>query len=176
MSIQCWKYWAISYPQKGSIAIGSCLTTPTWPLAAAVVSEVMADPMNTPWSQLLDWCTSGSALALLPPNMMASIGTPSPVKNSSAMVGQFSAGAVNLELGWAPFSVEVLPFHGFPSQSSPFSGGFLSSFSHHTVLSSRFLATLVNMVFLCVVLRAFGFDFSLVPGATPKNPFSGFTA
>ena len=34
----------------------------------------------------------------------------------------------------------------------------------------------MKIVFLDVLLRAFGLDFSLVPGATPKNPFSGFTA
>ena len=39
------------------------------------------------------------SLARRPPNIIALIGTPSPVKNSGAMEGQFSAGAVNLEFG-----------------------------------------------------------------------------
>ena len=63
-----------------------------------------------------------------------------------------------------------------PVQSSEFAGGFLSSFSHHTVLSSRLSPTFVKIVFFLVAARALGFDFSLVPGATPKNPFSGFVA
>ncbi len=48
--------------------------------------------------------------------------------------------------------------------------------SHHTVLSSRLCATFVKMVFFLVAARALGLDFALVPGATPKKPFSGFTA
>ncbi|MPN05335.1 hypothetical protein SDC9_152585 [bioreactor metagenome] len=65
--------------------------------------------------------------------------------------------------------------HGWPFQSKQPVGGFLSSPSHQTVPSS-FLTTLVKIVFLRVEASALGFDFSLVPGATPKNPYSGLTA
>ena len=118
--------------------------------------------------------------------MIAEIGTPAGLLNSGEMHGQFSAGAVNLEFGCAkvlflpvfssisetnsgPFTLE--PFHSVAS-----TGGFLSSFSHQTVLSALFRATLVKMVFLRVQASAFGLDFSLVPGATPKKPFSGLIA
>ena len=38
-------------------------------------------------------------------------------------------------------------------------------------------ATLVNRALPCSMVRiAFGLVFQLVPGATPKNPNSGFTA
>src|SRR5690606_9749408 len=48
--------------------------------------------------------------------------------------------------------------------------------SHHTSPSSV-SATLVNTVLpASMVFIAFGLDFQLVPGATPKNPASGLTA
>ncbi len=115
-------------------------------------------------------------MARRPPNTMAEMGTPWGLSNSGEMQGQFLAGAVKRELGWAPFSVAVLPFQGRPFQSTACSGGFLSRLSHHTVLSSRFCTTLVKMVPFWVEIRALGLDFALVPGATPKKPFSGFMA
>ena len=87
------------YPQKGSIAIGSRLTTPTAPVAAAVVSEAMIDPTKVPCCQLNDWYTSGAVFARRPPKMIAEIGTPAGLLNSDEMQGQLIAGAVNLELG-----------------------------------------------------------------------------
>ena len=36
------------YPQNGSIANGSCRSSPTVPSAAAVFSEAMFAPRNTP--------------------------------------------------------------------------------------------------------------------------------
>ena len=47
--------------------------------------------------------------------------------------------------------------------------------SHHTSPSSV-SAQLVKIVFAATVSIAFGFVFSLVPGATPKNPASGLIA
>ena len=48
--------------------------------------------------------------------------------------------------------------------------------SHHTSPPSV-SATLVKTVLPpAIVFIAFGLDFQLVPGATPKNPNSGFTA
>ena len=108
--------------------------------------------------------------------MIASIGTPVPLSNSGLMHGQFFAGAVKRLFGCAPFSVLVLPFQGLPFQSVPFSGGFLSRPSHQTVMSSLFNATFVKIVPRRVVASAFGFEWSFVPGATPKKPFSGLIA
>ena len=64
------------YPQKGSIAIGSRRTTPTLPVAAAVVSEPSVAPKNTPFIQLNACMTSGIVVARRPPKMIALIGTP----------------------------------------------------------------------------------------------------
>jgi len=61
---------------NGSIAIGSRRSTPTAPLAAAVVSEEQVAPMNTPCCQFLDCDTSGMVFSRRPPKMMASTGTP----------------------------------------------------------------------------------------------------
>ena len=108
--------------------------------------------------------------------MMAEMGTPWGFSNSGEMQGQFSAGAVKRELGWAAGPSAVSGLQGLPFQSRAWWGGFLSSLSHHTVSSSRFRATLVKMVPFLVVSRALGLDLALVPGATPKKPFSGFTA
>ena len=108
--------------------------------------------------------------------MIALIGTPVPLKNSSLMHGQFSAGAVKRLFGCAP-RVPSLPSHTSPFQLRrwPF-GGCLVMPSHQTVMSSSLSTTFVKMVFLLVDASAFGLDFWLVPGATPKKPFSGFTA
>ena len=108
--------------------------------------------------------------------MMAEMGTPWGFSNSGEMQGQFFAGAVKRELGWAAGPSAVSGLQGLPFQSRAWWGGFLSSLSHHTVSSSRFRATLVKMVPFLVVARALGLDLALVPGATPKKPFSGFTA
>ena len=109
---------------------------------------------------------------------MADSGTPFGLSNSLLMQGQFLAGAVKRELGCAPLTPAAFAAssHGLPFQSTAFLGGFLSSPSHQTVLLSRLCTTLVKMVPFCVVCSALGLDFSLVPGATPKKPFSGFIA
>ena len=74
-----------------------------------------------------------------------------------------------------PFSSFIPGFHGLPVQSIPFLGGDSSPSSHQTVLSGL-RRTLVKIVFSRIVFIALGFDFKFVPGATPKNPFSGFIA
>ena len=38
------------------------------------------------------------------------------------------------------------------------------------------MAQLVKIEFLVAVIIALGLDFMLVPGATPKNPYSGLMA
>ena len=94
------------------------------------------------------------------------------------MHGQFFAGAVKRLFGCAPFTPAAFAAssHGLPFQSTAFLGGFLSSPSHQTVLLSKLWQTFVKIVPFCVVCSALGLDFSFVPGATPKNPFSGFIA
>ena len=113
--------------------------------------------------------------------MIAESGTPFGASNWSDKHGQLTVGAVNLLLGCAPLmglpsASFISPFQGLPFQSSACFGGFLSKPSHHTVSSSRFSTTFVKIVPFLVDKSALGLDFILVPGATPKNPFSGLTA
>src|SRR5581483_7095498 len=162
------------YPQKGSMAKGSRRRLPTAPAAAAVVSEAMIDPRNTPWSQSRDWNTSGTTEARRPPKRMASIGTPLGSSHSEAMAGSWEAGTVKRALGWAA----VVPESG--DQSSPFhdvrwSGVSSVMPSHHTSPSSV-RAVLVKMALPANVIMALGLVWLLVPGATPKNPASGLMA
>src|ERR1700733_916032 len=96
------------YPQKGSIANGSRRTTPTFPAAAAVVSDPSVAPMKTPCAQLNDCITSGIVVARRPPKMMALIGTPWGSSQNFERQGLFTAGAVKREFGWAAFSVALL--------------------------------------------------------------------
>src|SRR5579871_6555857 len=159
------------YPQNGSMAKGSRRRLPTAPAAAAVVSEVMIDPRNTPWRQDRDWNTSGTTEARRPPNRIAEIGTPSGCSHSGAMAGSWAAGAVNRAFGWAA-GVPLSGDHGSPRQSVMPSGGVGVIDSHHTS-PSAVSAVLVKMVFALTDSMAFGFVFMLVPGATPKNPASG---
>ena len=58
------------------MAIGSRRTTPTAPVAAAVVSEPMVAPTKTPWSQSRLWKTRGATRARRPPKTIAESGTP----------------------------------------------------------------------------------------------------
>ena len=106
---------------------------------------------------------------------MASSGTPSLEWNAGERQGQFSAGAVKRELGCAAFT-PLAGVQSLPSQSISLSGGCLVSPSHQTVLSAGSMATLVKIVPLRVAASALGLDFSFVPGATPKKPFSGLIA
>src|SRR4051812_26586997 len=157
------------YPQKGSIAIGSRRTTPTLPVAAAVVSEPSVAPRKTPCDQLNDWSTSGTVVARRPPKMIAEMGTPPGSSANLEREGLLLIGAVKRELGCAAFSGDA------GVQRSPFqsmsSGGGGSLPSHHTSPLSGVRATLVKMVSLPIVAMALWFDCSLVPGATPKYPF-----
>src|SRR5687767_2036794 len=94
------------YPQNGSMAKGSNRSRPTAPAAAAVVSDDMIDPRNTPWRQSNDWVTRGTFVARRPPNRMAEIGTPAGSSHSGAIDGHWAAGAVNRALGWAAGAVD----------------------------------------------------------------------
>ena len=83
------------------MAKGSRRSLPTAPAAAAVVSEAMIEPRNTPWAQSKDWMTSGTTEARRPPKRMAEMGTPAGSSHSGAMAGSWAAGAVKRALGWA---------------------------------------------------------------------------
>src|SRR5919205_3937108 len=89
------------YPQNGSMAKGSNRTSPTVPAAAAVFSDDMIEPRNTPCSQSKDSVTSGTFVARRPPKRIAEIGTPFGSSHSGAIDGHCAAGAVKRALGWA---------------------------------------------------------------------------
>src|SRR5215212_1421553 len=99
------------YPQNGSIAIGSRRSVPTFPVAAAVVSEDIVAPRNTPCRQFNASFTKGTTPARRPPNRIAEIGTPFGSSHSGAITGHCRAGAVNRAFGCADFR-RVLGFHG----------------------------------------------------------------
>src|ERR1039458_4735532 len=141
---------------------------------AALPLEPQAEPMNTPCSQSNASFTSGIVLGRRPPNRIAESGTPSGFCQSGSMTGHCDAGAVKREFGCAALRPES-GVHAWPSQSIAFAGAGTPMSSHQTS-PSGVSATLVKMVFLAMVIIAFGFDFIEVPGATPKKPHSGFIA
>ena len=71
--------------------------------AAAVASDDNEEATKTPWFQLNDSKTNGTPSGLLPPKMIAEIGTPLWLSHSGSMIGQFLLGAQNLEFGCAAF-------------------------------------------------------------------------
>src|SRR5215831_7747705 len=89
------------YPQKGSIAKGSCRSSPSPPTAAAVFSEPIDAATSTPWFQSRDSNTSGTVVARRPPKRKAEIGTPFGSSHSGAIEGHCDAGTQNRELGCA---------------------------------------------------------------------------
>src|SRR5437763_4825765 len=110
--------------------------------------------------------------------MIALIGTPFAFSQSGSMVGHCEAGAVNRALGcaaFAPVSFAISGVHLLPRQSVHSAGGSSVMPSHHTP-PSGVSATLVKIEFVASVAIAFGFVFTEVPGATPKNPASGLMA
>src|SRR3954452_15800166 len=161
-------------PQNGSLANGSRRSTPVCPSAAAVVSEAQEDPIKTPCSQSKASFTSGIVLGRRPPNKIAESGTPSGFCQSGSITGHCDAGEVNREFGCAPLRPES-GVHSFPCQSIPALGAGIPISSHQTSRSGV-SSTLVKIVFRAKVATAFGFDFTEVPGATPKKPVSGFIA
>src|SRR6266568_3715330 len=156
------------------MANGSWRSSPTLPSAAAVFSEAILAPRNTPWSQSKDSITSGTVLARRPPNRIAEIGTPAGSSHSGAMMGHWLAGVVNRELGWAAGSGES-GVKSRPFQSVRCAGGSSVRPSHHTSPSSV-SATLVKMLLAVKVATALALVLAPVPGATPKNPDSGLIA
>src|SRR5690242_16020992 len=117
-------------------------------------------------------------VARRPPKISALIGTPSGFSQSGSMVGHCEAGAVNREFGCAALAPVSFPIWGvqrLPCQSMHSAGGSSVMPSHQTP-PSGVRATLVKMEFFESAAMAFGFVFSDVPGATPKNPASGLIA
>src|SRR6478752_2163148 len=123
------------YPQNGNIANGSRRRLPTAPAAAAVVSEPMIEPRNTPCRQLYASVTSGTVVARRPPNKIAEIGTPFGSSHSGATHGTCASGAVKRLLGWAAGFSDA-GVQSLPVQSVRCTGVSLVSPSHHTSPSS----------------------------------------
>src|SRR6266446_9928649 len=116
-------------------------------------------------------------VARRPPKMNALIGTPSGASQAGSIVGHCEAGAVKRALGcaaFAPVSFAICGVHFLPCQSRHSAGGRSVMPSHHTP-PSGVSATFVKMVFFASAAMALGFVFLEVPGATPKNPASGFS-
>src|SRR6266403_2129989 len=134
------------YPQKGSIAMGSRRTTPTLPVAAAVVSLAMLAPTNTPCCQSKASYTRGATRALRPPKIKAEIGTPSGASHFGEMLGDCRAGTVYRAFGCAAAPLDGS--HASPFQSINPEGASLPIPSHHGS-RSEVIATLVKRVFLC---------------------------
>src|SRR5262245_43993452 len=124
------------------MAKGSNRSLPTAPAWAAVVSELMIEPRNTPWSQSNDSVTSGTLVARRPPKRMAEIGTPCGSSHSGAIDGHGDAGVVNRALGWAAGASDS-GVQSLPCQSTTCAGGVVRP-SHHTSPSSV-SATLVKI-------------------------------
>src|SRR3984893_4897465 len=156
------------------MAKGSRRTSPTFPVAAAVVSDPMVAALYTPSSQLAASTTSGTVSLRRAPKINAEIGTPSGLSHSGSSDGQRVAATVNRELGCAAFRPHP-GVHDWPCQSVRWAGGSLVMPSHQTSPSSV-SATLVKITSRLRVSIALGFDSYEVPGATPKYPASGLMA
>src|SRR3954465_1258959 len=160
---------------NGSIANGSRRTTPTAPVAAAVVSEESVAPMNTPWFQSRASVTSGIVVLRRPPKRIAEIGTPLGSSYSGARIGHWGIGVQNRLLGGREGSglsgVQSRPF-----QSVRWAGGS-SVMPSHQMSPSSVRATLGKTeVPLSIGRTALGLVSQPVPGATPNRPYSGLRA
>src|SRR6202162_949273 len=156
------------------MAIGSRRSWPTLPVIAAVVSLLTVAPKKVPCCQLKASVTSGTIPARLPPNRIASMGTPLGSSHSGAITGHCDAAQVNRAFGCAAFRA-ASGVQERRSQSIKLAGLVSVIPSHHTS-PSLVIAQLVKMEFLVTLSMALAFDFMLVPGATPKNPYSGLMA
>src|SRR6185436_10224866 len=148
------------YPQKGHMAMGSRRSTPTLPVAAAVVSEDSVAPRNVPCCQLRASKTSGMRRWRRAPKIIASIGTPFGLANSGDSDLQLVAGTVKRLFGCAAFSVDA-GVHGRPCQSVASAGAGSSCPSHHGVPSGR-SATFVKIVLRWIMSNAVGLVLRLV--------------
>src|SRR3954467_1887083 len=160
---------------NGSMANGSRRTTPTAPVAAAVVSDDTVAPMKTPWFQSRASVTSGIVVFRRPPNRIAEIGTPFGSVYSGARIGHWVIGVQNRLFGWLEGSSDS------GVQSAPFQlvrcAGGSSVMPSHQMSPSSVSATLVNTELPWSMVRmALGLVSQPVPGATPKSPYSGLSA
>src|SRR4051795_10757992 len=160
---------------NGSIANGSRRTTPTAPVAAAVVSDDSVAPMKTPWFQSRASVTSGMVVLRRPPKRIAEIGTPFGSSYSGARIGHWLIGVQKRLFGW----LEGSSLAGVQSccfQLVRCAGGS-SVIPSHQMSPSSVKATLVNTELpLSMVRMALGFVSQPVPGATPNRPNSGLRA
>src|ERR671933_2540060 len=160
---------------NGSMANGSRRTTPTAPVAAAVVSDDSVAPMNTPWFQSRASVTSGIVVLRRPPKKIAEIGTPFGSGYSVARIGHWVIGVQKRLFGW----LEGSSLSGVQScffQLVRCAGGS-SVMPSHQMSPSSVSATLVNTELpLSMVRIALGLVSQPVPGATPKRPYSGLSA
>src|SRR5690348_9855476 len=160
---------------KGSIANGSRRTTPTAPVAAAVVSDDRVAPMKTPWFQSRASVTSGIVVFRRPPKRIAEIGTPFGSSYSGARIGHWLIGVQKRLFGWLEGSAES-GVQSWCFQLVRWAGGSSVMPSHQTSPSSV-SATLVNTELPWSMVRiAFGLVSQPVPGATPNSPYSGLSA
>src|SRR6267142_3746547 len=156
------------------MAMGSRRTTPTFPVAAAVVSEPMVAAAYTPESQSHASVTSGTVSERRPPNTKAEIGTPCGSSQAESIEGHCDAGTVKRAFGCAALRPQS-GVHSLLCQSVSRAGGVSLMPSHHTS-PSGVIATLVKMVFFSIIFMQFGLVLLEVPGATPKKPDSGLIA
>src|SRR5262252_4786527 len=125
------------------MAMGSRRVIPTSPVAAAVVSDAIVAPTNTPCCQSNDSYTSGATRARRPPKMNAEIGTPSGASHFGEMLGDWCAGTVYRAFGCAagPFDVSQTSFFQLINPA----GGTPLIPSHHGSRSAV-IATFVKIV------------------------------
>src|SRR3954452_7189280 len=108
---------------NGSMANGSRRTTPTAPVAAAVVSEERVAPMKTPWFQSRASVISGMVVLRRPPKKMAEIGTPFGSSYSGARIGHWVIGVQYRLFGWLDSSPES-GVQSWPFQDVACAGSF----------------------------------------------------
>src|SRR4029434_10860609 len=104
-----------------------------WPVIAAVVSVLMAEPRKTPCGQSNASKTSGIARVRREPKMNPEIGTPSGSSQLGAMDGHCEASTVKRELGCAAGPAPGC--HALPCQSVRPGDGGVSLPSHPGSLS-----------------------------------------
>src|SRR5260370_3512687 len=143
------------------MAKGSRRTSPTLPVAAAVVSDPIVAALYTPSSQLVASAIRGTVSLRRAPKMNAEIGTPAELSHSGSSEGQRSAATVKRELGCAALRPHP-GVHACPCQSVRCAGGSRVMPSHHTSPSSV-SATLVKSTSRSSVFMALGFDSYDVP-------------
>src|SRR3954469_13699939 len=160
---------------NGSIANGSRRTTPTAPVAAAVVSEDRVAPMKTPWYQSRASVTSGIVVLRRPPKRMAEIGTPLRASYSGARIGHWVIGVQKREFGCDEGS-SLSGVQSWCFQLVRCAGASSVMPSHQTSPSSVSATLVKTELPLSIVRIALGLVSQPVPGATPNRPYSGLTA